>query len=53
MLKITIQYTEDNELIEAHCIKDEIETLIAESQIPEMLSPANIKILNPEGEEEQ
>jgi hypothetical protein len=52
MLKVTIQHTEDTEIVEAHCLKSEIEQLIEDSQLPEMIKTTDIKVLNPEGEEE-
>jgi len=52
MIKVTIQYTEDEEMIETHCLRDEIENMLSDSQVPEMIENFNIKVLNPEGEEE-
>lgn len=44
MIKITIQYTKDEEMISAHCLRDEIKSLIK--------IITKIVVLNPEGEKE-
>lgn len=51
MIKVTIQYTEDEEMIETHCLMDEIKNMLFNSEVPEMIEKFNIKVLNPEGEE--
>jgi len=53
MIKVTIQYTKDEEMIEAHCLKDGIFEMLYNSEVPEMKQNMEVKVLNPEGEVEE